>query len=73
MKKKVDVERSSIALFISAVTVSALTMLWMLWHFPIATAALTLFVLAGVTIAARLAKTLDADAGATGGDTNGAA
>lgn len=70
MNNKVLIERSSIALFISAVTVSALTMLWMLWHFPIATATTALFVLAGVTIAARLAKTLDVDAGSSNGDTN---
>ena len=73
MNNKVFIERSSIALFISAVTVSALTMLWLLWHFPIATATATLFVLAGVTVAARLAKTLDGDAGSPSGDTNGAA
>ena len=61
--KKVDAERSSIALFISAVTVSALTMLWMLWHFPIVTATTALFVLGGVALAARVAKTLDGESG----------
>lgn len=73
MNTKIDVERSSIALFISAVTVSALTMVWMLWHFPIVTATTTLFVIACVTIAARLAKTIDSDPGAAGSDTEGAA
>jgi hypothetical protein len=71
--KKVDAERSSIALFISAVTVSALTMLWMLWHFPIVTATTALLVLVGVALAARVAKTLDGEAGSGGHDPKSAA
>ena len=71
--KKVDAERSSIALFISAVTISALTMVWMLWHFPIVTATTAVFVLAGVALAARLGKTLDTDSGSGDHDPNSAA
>ncbi len=59
--KQAKSERFSIALFLSAVTTSALTMLWLLWHFPVATIATALVVLAGVALVARLAKTLDAD------------
>ena len=71
--KKIDVERSSIALFISAVTVSALTMVWMLWHFPIVTIMAALAVLIGVTLAARLAKTLDTESSTGGRDPKRAA
>ncbi|MFI4889483.1 MAG: hypothetical protein ACHQIL_03025 [Steroidobacterales bacterium] len=59
--KQAKSERFSIALFLSAVTTSALTMLWLLWHFPIATIATALILLAGVALVARLAKTLDAE------------
>jgi drug/metabolite transporter (DMT)-like permease len=59
---KTKSERFSIALSLSAVTASALTMLWLLRHFPLATIITALFVLAGVVLIARLAKTLDADA-----------
>ena len=70
---KVIAERSSIALFISAVTVSALTMLWMLWHFPVFTATSALLVLGGVTLAARVAKTFDGDTVSRGRDPEGLA
>jgi hypothetical protein len=57
--KKATAERLSIALFITAVTTSAVIMLWLLWHFPISTAATALIVLAGVSLVARVAKTID--------------
>jgi membrane protein implicated in regulation of membrane protease activity len=59
--KKATAERLSIALFISSVTSSAIIMLWLLWRFPIATAVTALIVLAGVSLVARVAKTLDTE------------
>jgi predicted benzoate:H+ symporter BenE len=57
---KTKAERFSIALFNSAVAVSAATMLWLLWHFPIVTMTTALLVLAGVALLASLTKSLDA-------------
>jgi hypothetical protein len=58
--KKTKSERFSIALFNSAVAVSSLSMLWLIWHFPITTVTSALLLLAGVAIVAKLAK-LDSD------------
>jgi hypothetical protein len=55
MKKKKS-EQFAIALFNSAVAVSSVSMLWLLWHFPIATVSSALIVLAGVALVANLAK-----------------
>lgn len=54
--KKTNSERFSIALFNSAVAVSSLSMLWLIWHFPITTVTSALLVVAGVAIVAKLAK-----------------
>ncbi len=56
---KTKSERFSIVLFNSAVAVSALTMLWLLWHFPIVTITTALIVVAGVALVASLTKSLD--------------
>lgn len=58
---KTKSERFSIALFNSAVAFSAVTMLWLLWHFPVVTVATALFVLAGVALVASLTTVLDAE------------
>jgi hypothetical protein len=54
--KKTTSERFSIALFNSAVAFSSATMLWLLWHFPIATMTTALIVVAGVALVAKLAE-----------------
>lgn len=54
-----DKELASVALFNACVLVSSLIMLWLLWHFPIATATTALVGLAVIVILARLAKTID--------------
>jgi membrane protein implicated in regulation of membrane protease activity len=54
--KQAKHERFSIALFNSAVAVSSISMLWLLWHFPIATVMSALLVLAGVVLVAKVAK-----------------
>jgi hypothetical protein len=53
---KTKSERFSIALFNTAVAVSSLSMLWLLWHFPITTVTTALIVVAGVALVAELAK-----------------
>jgi hypothetical protein len=54
-------ERLSIALFNTAVAVSAATMIWLLWHFPIVTVTTALFLMAGVGLVASLTKSLDTE------------
>ena len=54
--KQTKHERFSIALFNSAVAVSSISMLLLLWHFPIATVMTALLVLAGVVLIAKVAK-----------------
>lgn len=58
---KAKSERFSIALFNTAVAVSAVTMIWLLWHFPIVTVTSALIVVALVALVASLTKTLDAE------------
>ncbi len=60
MKNSVSA-RASVLLFLSAMTVSSLTMLWLLWRFPVVTASAGVLILAGIFIAARLAKALEGD------------
>ena len=57
--KKAKAERFSIALFNSAVAVSSVSMLWLLWHFPIVTVTVALIVLGGVALVASLTKCVD--------------
>jgi hypothetical protein len=54
--KQTKQERHSIALFNSAIAVSSISMLWLLWHFPIATVTTALIVLSGAMLVAKLAK-----------------
>lgn len=61
--KNLATEKFSIALFISAVSASALTMLLLLWHFPVVTATTALFIVAGAVILARFAKTIELNPG----------
>jgi hypothetical protein len=58
---KAKSERFSIALFNTAVAVSAVTMIWLLWHFPIVTVTSALIVVALVALVASLTTTLDAE------------
>jgi membrane protein implicated in regulation of membrane protease activity len=58
---KAKSERFSIALFNTAVAISAVSMIWLLWHFPIVTVTSALIVVALVALVANLTKTLDAE------------
>ena len=47
--------------FLAILTVSAGTMLWLFWRFPLMTAIVTLGVFAALVVLARLARSIDVD------------
>lgn len=53
--------RMNIAAFLVIVTLSAGTMLWLFWRFPLMTSVVTLGVLAVLAVLARLARSIDVD------------
>jgi uncharacterized membrane protein YqjE len=53
--------RKSLAALLAIVTLSAVTMVWLFWHYPRITAMVTIVVLAGLGISARLAGSVDSD------------
>jgi hypothetical protein len=50
-----------IVAFLVILTVSAATMLWLFWRFPLMTAIVTLGVFAALVVLARLARSIDVD------------
>ena len=56
-----DSSRMGIVAFLVIMTVSAATMLWLFWRFPLMTAIITLGVLAVLGVLARLARSIDVD------------
>jgi hypothetical protein len=50
-----------IVAFLAILTVSAGTMLWLFWRFPLTTAIVTLGVFAALAVLARLARSIDGD------------
>ena len=53
--------RMGIMAFLAILTVSAGTMLWLFWRFPLTTAIVTLGVLAALGVLARLARSIDVE------------
>jgi hypothetical protein len=51
--------RANIALLIAILTLSATTMVWLFWHYPVITALVTIAVLAALGVSARLARSVD--------------
>ena len=51
--------RMGVAAFIAVLTVSAGTMLYLFWRFPLVTAVVTLGILAALGVLARLARSFD--------------
>jgi hypothetical protein len=47
--------------FLTILTLSAGTMLWLFWRFPLTTAIVTLGVLAALAVLARLARSIDVE------------
>jgi len=53
--------RMNIVAFLAIVTLSAGTMVWLFWRFPLMTAVITVGVFAGLGVLARLARSFDVD------------
>ena len=53
--------RMGILAFLAILTVSAATMLWLFWRFPLPTAVVTLGVLAALGVSARLARSIEVE------------
>ncbi|HEX3948845.1 MAG TPA: hypothetical protein VHW95_03225 [Steroidobacteraceae bacterium] len=53
--------RTGIVALLAILTVSAGTMLWLFWRFPLTTAVVTLGVLAALGVLARLARSIDVE------------
>jgi hypothetical protein len=53
--------RMNIVAFIAILTLSAGTMLWLFWRFPLMTAIITLGIFLGLSVLAHLARWIDVD------------
>jgi hypothetical protein len=53
--------RMGIVAFLAILTVSAGTMLWLFWRFPLLTAIVTVGVFAALVVLARLARSIEVD------------
>jgi uncharacterized membrane protein len=53
--------RMNIVAFLAIVLLSAGTMLWLFWRFPLMTALVTLGIFAGLGVLTRLARLIDVD------------
>ena len=53
--------RMGILAFLATLAVSAATMLWLFWRFPLPTAIITLGVFAALGVSARLARSVDVE------------
>jgi hypothetical protein len=53
--------RTKLVGFLGTLALSSVTMLWMLWRFPLGTALVTLAVLSALGVSARLARWVDSD------------
>jgi CHASE2 domain-containing sensor protein len=53
--------RTNIAALLVVLALSAATMVWLFWHFPVITALATLAILLGLGVCARLARLTDSD------------
>jgi hypothetical protein len=51
--------RTNIALLMAILALSATTMVWLFWHYPVITALVTVAVLAALGVSARLARSMD--------------
>jgi hypothetical protein len=53
--------RANIAALMSVLALSAATMVWLFWHFPVTTSIITVAVLTALGVSARLARSMDTD------------
>ena len=56
--------RANIVAFLAVLGLSALTMVWFFWHYPVKTLIATVAVQAALGISARLARSVEPDSGA---------
>ena len=54
--------RANYAIFLAVLTLSAATMIWLFWHYPIKTLIGTVAVLIALGVSARLARAIEAEA-----------
>lgn len=52
-------KRTNVAAFLAILVLSAATMLWLFWRFPLTTALVTLGVFAALGVSARLARAIE--------------
>jgi hypothetical protein len=55
--------RGNIVAFLAILALSAFTMVWLFWHHPVKTLIATIAVLAALGVSARLAGSIESDAG----------
>jgi len=55
--------RTNMLVFLAVLALSALTMIWLFWHYPVKTSIATIAVLAAFGVSARLARSIDTDSG----------
>ncbi len=53
--------RTNLAVLLAIWALSATSMLWLLWHYPLRTAIATFIILAGLDVSARLARSMDSE------------
>lgn len=53
--------RTNIVAFFSILTLSSVTMLWMLWHFPVKTLLATAAVLVSISLSGMLSRSVETD------------
>jgi uncharacterized membrane protein len=60
--------RANIAIFLAVLALSALTMVWLFWHYPIKTLIGTIAILAALGISARLARAIEVEVATAASD-----
>jgi len=55
--------RTNLLVFFAVLALSALTMIWLFWHYPLKTSITTVVVLAAFGVSARLARSVETDSG----------
>ena len=53
--------RRNIVVFLAILALSALTMVWLFWHYPVGTGIATLGILTAFVVLVRLARSIDTD------------
>jgi uncharacterized membrane protein len=61
MRNNSSSARANIAIFLAILSLSAITMIWLFWHYPVKTLIGTIAVLVALGISARLARASDAE------------